>query len=87
MPEAPTVCTSHVDASTLLTCAGQLVSRYGLVVVLAVGHLVGVPILGVQPGQSLLKDLVLLGVALWTFGESLSARRKRDARTDACGVS
>ena len=35
MPEARTVSTSRVDASTLLTCAGQLVSRYGLVVVLA----------------------------------------------------
>ena len=55
---------------------------------LAVGHLAGVPILGAQPGQFLLKDLVLLGVARrWTSGESLSARRKRDARQDACGVS
>ena len=171
MPEARTESTPRLDASTLVTCAGQLVSRYGLVVVLAwigfgkyvkmearvliehsplmswiyhflsvgavatalgtaeilaavlialrplsptisavgsamavvlfsgtvsflfttpglaVGHLAGVPILGAQPGQFLLKDLVLLGVALWTLGESLSARRKRDARADAGGVS
>ncbi len=54
---------------------------------LAVSRLAGIPILGAQPGQFLLKDLVLLGVALWTLGESLSARKERDARTDEVGVS
>ena len=53
---------------------------------LAVGHLAGIPILGGMPGQFLLKDLVLLGVALWTLGEALSARQKPGARPAAVGV-
>jgi uncharacterized membrane protein YkgB len=53
---------------------------------LAVGHLAGIPILGAQPGQFLLKDLVLLGVAVWTLGESLSAREKSRAAAVAAGV-
>jgi uncharacterized membrane protein YkgB len=32
-----------------------------------------IPVLSALPGQFLLKDLVLLGVALWTLGDSLSA--------------
>ncbi|MCV7103974.1 DUF417 family protein [Mycobacterium palustre] len=35
---------------------------------------VGVPVLSALPGQFLLKDLVLIGVALWTLGDSLKAR-------------
>jgi uncharacterized membrane protein YkgB len=31
------------------------------------------------PGQFLLKDLVLIGVALWTLGDSLEAARARRA--------
>jgi uncharacterized membrane protein YkgB len=54
---------------------------------LAVGHLAGVPILGAQPGQFLLKDLVLLGVALWTLGEALGARSKAGAPMDVVRVS
>ncbi|OSC26179.1 hypothetical protein B8W69_17320 [Mycobacterium vulneris] len=38
-----------------------------------VTHAHGFPVLSALPGQSLLKDLVLLGVALWTLGESLTA--------------
>jgi uncharacterized membrane protein YkgB len=53
---------------------------------LAVGHLGGIPILGGMPGQFLLKDLVLLGVALWTLGESLGARAEREVATDAVDV-
>ncbi|OBB22136.1 hypothetical protein A5792_06375 [Mycolicibacterium peregrinum] len=41
-----------------------------------VNHAGPIPVLGAQPGQFLLKDLVLLGVALWTLGEALAARRK-----------
>ena len=37
-------------------------------------HYFGVPVLGAQPGQFLLKDLVLIGVAVWTLGEALGAR-------------
>ncbi|AGP66631.1 integral membrane protein [Mycobacterium intracellulare subsp. yongonense 05-1390] len=36
-------------------------------------HAHGVPVLSALPGQFLLKDLVLLGVAVWTLGDSLSA--------------
>jgi uncharacterized membrane protein YkgB len=33
----------------------------------------GLPVLSALPGQFLLKDLVLIGVALWTLGDSLTA--------------
>jgi uncharacterized membrane protein YkgB len=44
----------------------------------------GFPVLSAKPGQFLLKDLVLIGVALWTLGDSLEAARARhgDARDD-----
>ncbi len=35
----------------------------------------GLPVLSALPGQFLLKDLVLIGVALWTLGDSLASRR------------
>ena len=35
----------------------------------------GFPTLSVLPGQFLLKDLVLIGAALWTLGDSLGAAR------------
>jgi uncharacterized membrane protein YkgB len=34
-------------------------------------HAGGLPVLSAQPGQFLLKDLVLVGVAIWTLGEAL----------------
>jgi len=37
----------------------------------------GFPVLSVLPGQFLLKDLVLLGAALWTLGDSLGAIKPR----------
>lgn len=37
----------------------------------------GFPFPSALPGQFLLKDLVLLGVALWTAGEALMASRAR----------
>lgn len=37
-------------------------------------HAGGIPVLSGLPGQFLLKDLVLLGVAVWTWGDSLGAR-------------
>lgn len=42
-----------------------------------VNHAGPIPVLGAQPGQFLLKDLVLIGVTLWTLGEALGARRNR----------
>jgi uncharacterized membrane protein YkgB len=36
-------------------------------------HAAGLPVLSAQPGQFLLKDLVLIGVSLWTLGDSLAA--------------
>ena len=38
-------------------------------------HAAGIPVLSAQPGQFLLKDLVLMGVSLWTLGDALGARR------------
>ena len=35
----------------------------------------GFPAISVLPGQFLLKDVVLLGAALWTLGESLARQR------------
>jgi uncharacterized membrane protein YkgB len=35
----------------------------------------GLPVLSALPGQFLLKDLVLIGVALWTLGDSLGGRK------------
>ncbi|OBG26666.1 DUF417 family protein [Mycobacterium sp. 852002-51057_SCH5723018] len=35
----------------------------------------GLPVLSALPGQFLLKDLVLIGVAVWTLGDSLTARK------------
>ncbi|GHE15370.1 DUF417 family protein [Streptomyces alanosinicus] len=45
----------------------------GVVVTFAAGF----PVLSAQPGQFLLKDLVLIGVAFWTLGESLGAMANR----------
>jgi uncharacterized membrane protein YkgB len=42
----------------------------------AEGSAGGFPVLSVLPGQFLLKDLVLLGAALWTLGDSLGQRRR-----------
>jgi uncharacterized membrane protein YkgB len=36
----------------------------------------GVPVLSALPGQFLLKDLALIGVAVWTLGDSLGARKE-----------
>jgi uncharacterized membrane protein YkgB len=41
-------------------------------------HAAGIPVLSSQPGQFLLKDLVLIGVAIWTLRESLAANRRPD---------
>ncbi|MGH3722835.1 MAG: DUF417 family protein [Mycobacterium sp.] len=34
-------------------------------------HAAGLPVLSANPGQFLLKDLVLIGVSIWTLGDSL----------------
>jgi uncharacterized membrane protein YkgB len=38
-------------------------------------HATGLPVLSALPGQFLLKDLVLIGVAVWTLGDALAARK------------
>ncbi|PXX09167.1 YkgB family protein [Mycolicibacterium moriokaense] len=48
---------------------------------LVVAHYDGIPVLGAQPGQFLLKDLVLIGVALWTLGDALGAGEKQGTNT------
>jgi uncharacterized membrane protein YkgB len=46
-----------------------------------VGHAAVIPVLSAQPGQFLLKDLVLIAVAVWTLGDSLlAASDQRDGR-------
>ncbi|BDY29613.1 DUF417 family protein [Mycolicibacterium mageritense] len=41
-----------------------------------VNHAGPIPVLGAQPGQFLLKDLVLIGVAIWTLGDALGPAHK-----------
>lgn len=43
----------------------------------------GFPAVSAMPGQFVLKDIVLLGVAVWTAGEALAARPARAAAPDA----
>ncbi|MGL6096557.1 MAG: DUF417 family protein [Fimbriiglobus sp.] len=43
----------------------------------------GFPAVSAMPGQFVLKDIVLLGVAIWTAGEALAARPARAAAPDA----
>jgi uncharacterized membrane protein YkgB len=43
----------------------------------------GFPAVSAMPGQFVLKDIVLLGVALWTAGEALSAARTGRAAASA----
>jgi uncharacterized membrane protein YkgB len=45
-----------------------------------VSQVVGpIPVLSALPGQFLLKDVVLMGVAIWTFGEALQAHLAESA--------
>jgi uncharacterized membrane protein YkgB len=44
---------------------------------LVASHAGGIPVLTAQPGQFLLKDVVLLGVAIWTLGDALRVSRSR----------
>jgi len=46
----------------------------------------GFPVLSVLPGQFLLKDLVLLGAALWTLGDSLGAAKSKSRTEPEPGV-
>jgi uncharacterized membrane protein YkgB len=39
-----------------------------------------IPVLSAMPGQFLLKDLILIGVTIWTLGDSLEARRRQAVR-------
>jgi len=41
------------------------------------------PFLSASPGQFLIKDLVLLGAALWTTGEALAATQKQNISYDS----
>jgi len=43
------------------------------------GHAGGLPVFSALPGQFLLKDPVLSGVAAWTLGDSLAAARSARA--------
>jgi uncharacterized membrane protein YkgB len=39
-----------------------------------------IPVLSAMPGQFLLKDLILIGVTIWTLGDSLEARSRQAVR-------
>ena len=39
-------------------------------------HAAGIPVLSALPGQFLLKDLVLIGVSIWSLGESIVSSRQ-----------
>lgn len=43
----------------------------------------GFPALSVMPGQMLIKDIVLLGAAIWTAGEALSEEKQQVAQRSA----
>src|SRR5580704_14549840 len=43
-----------------------------------------IPVLSALPGQFLLKDLVLMGVAIWTLGEALHAHRTSSVLDTDC---
>jgi uncharacterized membrane protein YkgB len=45
--------------------------------VVATHAALGIPVLSGMPGQFLLKDLVLIGVALWSLGDALGRRTAR----------
>lgn len=45
------------------------------------------PFISASPGQFLIKDVVLLGAAMWTAGEALAATEKRSFSNDALKTS
>lgn len=45
-------------------------------------NLGGFPAISILPGQFLLKDLVLIGAAIWTLGEAMTAMRADSATSD-----
>jgi uncharacterized membrane protein YkgB len=45
-------------------------------------HAAGLPVLSAQPGQFLLKDLVLMGVSIWTLGEALRGTTPSETTTE-----
>src|SRR5438309_3373739 len=47
----------------------------------------GFPALSGKPGQFLIKDLALLGIALWSLGEAWRASRRRGRSTEPCARS
>ena len=64
---------SALAAGTFLTTLTFLFSTPGVI-----EPTLGFPALSAVPGQFLLKDVVLLGAALWTLGESLRAWQGND---------
>jgi hypothetical protein len=64
------------DSGDTVQAVGTYLLRYGLVFVIAStpgweASLGGFPALSAVPGQFILKDLVLLGAAVWSLGEAL----------------
>jgi len=63
---------SALAVGMFLTTLSFLLSTPGVV-----EESIGFPAISVLPGQFLLKDLVLLGAAIWTASEALAAARKK----------
>jgi uncharacterized membrane protein YkgB len=64
---------SALAVGTFLTTLSFLISTPGVI-----EPSLGFPALSAVPGQFLLKDVVLLGAALWTLGESLRALQTKE---------
>jgi uncharacterized membrane protein YkgB len=76
--------------AAILICLRPLSARLSAVTTPGVAtRFVGpIPVLSALPGQFLLKDLVLMGVAIWTLSEALQAHRTSsalDAHRDQIG--
>jgi uncharacterized membrane protein YkgB len=71
------------SAMAILLFLGTLSFLFTTPGVMAAG---GFPVLSVLPGQFLLKDLVLLGAALWTLGDSLGAAKSKSRTQPESGV-
>ena len=59
-----------------ITTEGAVVNARTVRDSIVTSRLSGFPALSVLPGQSLLKDMVLLGAAIWSLGEDLNARSR-----------
>src|SRR3954467_13531398 len=81
-PLSPRACTlgSALAVGMFLTTLSFLVTTPGV----WEPSLGGFPALSAVPGQFLIKDVALLGIALWSLGEAWRASRRRGRSTEPC---